>query len=918
MDFSKYGVIQKQKNLKSTAKRLNSKLWVTTFRLVIITLVAGVIMLAMVGFGSLNAIIDTAPDISMINVAPTGFSSTSYYADGSVAETFAGAEANRVYVTIDEIPEMVRNCFVALEDERFYTHHGIDVRGIFRAGYSVLKTDGLGFGASTLTQQLLKNQVFEGGKEKNSVDKITRKLQEQYLAIQLESVLTKDQILEYYLNYINLGNGAYGIQTAAKSYFGKDVWQLTLSEASVIAPIALSPTNRNPITHPKDNAERRQACLDNMLEYGYCTKAQYDAALRDDVYSRVKSIKKEQEAEKKPFSYFTDELIEQVTQDLQDRLGYTQSQAENMIYYGGIEIYTTQDKRIQDILDKYYTDPDYFPAFGWGSSAGSCYELTYAISVTHDDETVTHYQRSDFLNYFKDYVDSEHYYYHKNGGTKGISELFLNTEDMDAKIEEFRQSVVGPMDTYVEKLEYVPQPQSSFSVIEQSTGKVVAIYGGRGEKKQSRTLNRASNTVRQVGSTFKVLASFLPAIDAGGLTLASVQDDCRYHYPGGKEVINWYGSSFRGLQSLRTGIYQSLNIVAVKTLQQIGAPLGFEYLEKLGFTTLVRSKTDDNGNVYSDINLAIALGGLTNGVSNVELTAAYASIANEGVYNKPIYYTKVVDHDGKVILSNENNEGSQIMKTSTAWLLTSAMLDTVQRGTGSKLAFRNYSMPVAGKTGTASKNNDLWFVGYTPYYTAAVWTGFDNNFSQINKSYQQTLWRSIMEEIHSTLELPYKTWERPDSVVSATICTKCGKLAVSGLCDAAEGGSCVKSEYFAKGTVPTEKCTCHIRVNICKKSGKIPNAYCPADQIVSAVFLVKDEPYEETTWDTPYILSNHQEVCDIHTAAGEVDPSGKKGKKKKDKKDDEQGTGEGGDDTGDQSGGTEGDGGDTGAETGGD
>lgn len=887
MDFSKRGVIQKQKNIKSTARRLNSKLWITAFRLVIVAMVCSVIIAVMTGFGALNAIVDTAPDISMINVVPTGFSSTSYYADGSVAQTFAGAEANRVYVTIDEIPLMVRNCFVALEDERFYTHHGIDVRGIFRAGYSVIKTEGLGYGASTLTQQLLKNQVFSGGNERNSIDKITRKIQEQYLAIQLESVLTKDEILEYYLNYINLGNGAYGIQTAAKSYFGKNVWELTLSEASVIAPIALSPTNRNPITHPDENSERRDACLENMLALGFCTKAEYDAAVKDNVYSRVKAYSEEQEATKSAYTYFTDEVVEQVMADLQERLGYTYAQAENLIYYGGIEIFTTQEKDIQEILDKYYQDEDNFPQFGFGSSAGSCYELTYAISVTDKDGNTTHYQRQDLLDYFADYVDSDRIYYHANGGSKGINELLLNPEDMDAKIEEYKSSILSPTDTYVEKKEYVPQPQSSFSVIEQSTGKVVAIYGGRGEKKASLTLNRATNTTRSVGSTFKVLASFLPAIDAGGLTLASVQDDCKFVYPGtSKEVINWYTTGFRGLQTLRTGVYNSLNIVAVKTLQQIGAPLGFEYLEKLGFSTLVRSKTDAAGNVYSDINLAIALGGLTNGVSNLELTAAYAAIANNGVYNKPIFYTKVVDHDGKVILSNENNEGTQVMKASSAWLLTDAMLDTVRRGTGSKLGFKNYRMPVAGKTGTASKNNDLWFAGYTPYYTASVWTGFDNNFSQINKSYQQNLWRCIMEDIHASRELEYKTWEKPDSITSATICTKCGKLAIAGLCDEAEGGSCAQSEYFAKGTVPTEKCTCHVKVNICSKSGMIASEFCPAKKVKTAVFLIKDEPYEEETWDTPYIISNHQDICNIHTASGVVVP------------DDDDPVGEGGEGTG--------------------
>nr|MCR5418692.1 penicillin-binding protein [Lachnospiraceae bacterium] len=352
-------------------------------------------------------------------------------------------------------------------------------------------------------------------------------------------------------------------------------------------------------------------------------------------------------------------------------------------------------------------------------------------------------------------------------------------------------------------------------------------------------------------------------------------------YPGtGKEVINWYGSGFRGLQALRTGIYNSLNIVAVKTLEQIGAPLGFEYLQKLGFTTLVKNQVGEDGTVYSDVGLPLALGGLTKGVTNLELTAAYASIANGGIYNKPLYYTKITDSDGNVIIEKDT-ESKQVMKTSTAWLLTSAMLDTTTIGTASRLAFKHYKMPVAGKTGTASKDSDLWFVGYTPYYTAAVWTGYDHAFDQKNKNYHQEIWRKVMEEIHETKELPYATFEKPDSIVTAQICTKCGNLAVFGLCDEAEGGSCVKTEYFAKGTVPTQKCNCHIRVDVCKKSNKPAGPYCPKKKVVSKVLLLKNEYYKInprtgepldppeviTTWDTPYIY-HPDEICDKHLPDG--------------------------------------------------
>lgn len=887
MDFSRKGIEKKRKDLKSVTKRLGSKFWITVLRMAIISVVAVGIICVMAGFGAFRGMIDTAPDVELTALEVKGYTSTSYYSDGTIAQIFYGQESNRVYVTIDQIPEVVQKCFVALEDRRFYDHKGVDFRTIFRAGYS-FATSGFTQGASTLTQQLLKNQIFEGGREKSAIDKVVRKVQEQYLAIKLENVMSKDSILEYYVNLINLGNGCYGIETAAEGYFDKTVSELTLSEAAVLAPIALSPTRQNPLLYPKVNAERRKACLDAMLELGWCTKAEYDEALADDVYTRIAEIAGNKTSlSMGTYSYFTDSMLTELYKDLEG-LGMTNEEARNLVFHGGIQIYTTQDREVQSIMDEYYTNEDNFPAFGFGSSQGSCYELTndFAITIHHEDGTMTNYNRGNFLSYFSDYYDADGLYYHKNGGKNGISELFLSRDDLDAKIEEFVEAKMVDTDVYVDKNIVVnPQPQCAMTIIEQSTGKIVGIYGGRGRKTVNRGLNRAYGSPRQVGSTFKVLASFLPALDAGGLTLASVQDDSPFFYPGTqKEVYNWYSTGFRGLQSIRSGISNSLNIVAVKTLQQIGAPLGFEYLQKLGFSTLVSSQVDENGYTYSDINLSIALGGLTNGVSNVEVTAAYAAIANGGVYNKPIFYTKVLDHEGNVLI-DKSPEPTQIMKTSTAWLLTDAMHDTTTVGTGTRLAFRNYNMPVAGKTGTASKNYDLWFAGYTPYYTAAVWTGYDHQFNQKNKSYQQDLWRNIMEEVHRSKALEYKTWEKPDSIVEAAICTKCGKLAVTGLCDEAEGGSCIKTEYFAKGTVPTQKCTCHVRVTICKSSKKLATDSCPAKKTKSVVLLAKNEDYSKydgfpgygggchvSTWDTAYVY-NPEDVCDKHKAGGKDEPA---------------------------------------------
>ena len=868
MDYSRLGVVQKQKELKSNVTKFGGKIRVWLLRIVIFAFVAFGILGVMAAYGAFNAIIDTSPDVSIPKLKTTNLLSTSYYADGTKAQNFIGAESNRIYVEAEDIPKVVQQCFVAIEDERFYEHNGIDIRTIIRAGVSVVTNPDENVGGSTITQQLLKNCVFDGGQEANFVDKLTRKIQEQYLAIKVEDVMSKDQIFEYYVNLLSFGNGANGIATAAKAYFDKDLKDLTLSEAAVLAPLALSPVRQNPINHPEVNAKRRETCIKKMYELGFCSYEEAQEAFADDVYTRIAEIHANKKGvEITDYSYFTDAMFEQVTEDLMDVYGYTHSEAQNLINSGGISIYTTQDKEIQQIVDSYYLDESNFPKFGFSSSAGSCYYLKdYALSVYHEDGTQTHYHKADLMNYFAEYKDSDGIYYHKDGVKKGIGEYLLDLDDINAKIEEFKHSVMAENETCMENLDIVPQPQSTMTIMDQYTGEVVAIVGGRGEKKGSLGLNRATSSGRSAGSTFKVLASFLPAIDAGGRTLASVENDSRHYYPnGGKEVINWY-SGFRGLQSLRKGISNSLNIVAVKNLETIGKETGFEYLKKFGISTL---QDEMNANGLNDHNYSIALGGLTNGVTNLDMTGAYAAIANGGYYIKPRFYTKVLDKDGNVILDvnkMEKYRKTQIMKNSTAWLVTDAMHDTTTVGTGTRLAFKNYKMHVAGKTGTASKNTDFWFAGFTPYYTAAVWTGFDMQFSQWNKTYQQDLWRNIMEEIHKTKQLEDKGWEMPESIVKKAVCSKCGKLYVEGLCNEAEGGSCYSEEYFALGTAPTQKCDCHVRVTVCKSclpSYKVCNDFCPEKKKIQVVLLNKHEEEGEYTWDTDYVY-HPENICDKH------------------------------------------------------
>lgn len=842
MDFSKKGTTNKQQQIKSTSRKLTSKFGVTFFRIFLLSIVFLVIIGSFAGFGVLKGLADSAPAIDQINVVPSGFTTNIYDKDGEIIQSLVGAEANRVYVGINEIPKVLSDCVLSIEDERFYEHNGIDMKGIFRAFFVGISKGDFDEGASTITQQLIKNQVFNGGAEDNFMDRAVRKIQEQYLAIQLEDQLEKDEILEYYLNNINLGAGTYGVQTASKRYFNKEVKDLTLSESAVIAAIAQSPTNMNPINHPDNNAGRRSLILDNMKRLGWCTEEEYNEAIADDVYSRIQTVN-EETGVTSFYSYFVDELIEQVIEDLQNKRGYTYTQASNILYSGGLSIYTTLDSNIQSILDSVYSDESYFPEVG----KYSYWELTYALSIEKADETTIHYHTNDLL---------EH---------SGLTSAYFSTkEDAQEVINAFKTAKIESGDTILgEKSSLIIQPQSSMVIMDQTTGQVVGLIGGRGDKVGNRTLNRATNTSRQPGSTFKVLSTYLPALDSAGMTLATVMDDSPYKYPGtDKYVNNWDKTGYNGLTTLRDAITNSMNIVTVKTLAAVTPQVGFDYLLKLGFTTMVDSRTSEDGKVFSDINLPMALGGITDGVTNLELTAAYAAIANSGIYTTPTFYTKILDHDNKVLLSSEPTV-RKVMMESTAYLLTSAMEDVVKKGTGKSINFRNINMSVAGKTGTTSDEFDLWFSGYTPYYTATIWSGFDNNKKQTEKSYQKVIWRDVMEQIHQYYELETVPFTKPNSIVTAQICTKSGKLAVEGLCDQYVGGSTVRTEYFAKGSVPAEKCDIHTKVTICKDSGKIANEYCPESSLVEKVYLSKEE--SSKTADSEYLLPT--EICDIHNAS---------------------------------------------------
>lgn len=801
MDYRKKSTIAELNRLTSPGRKVSSKLNVWTFRLVLVVFIAIILFGTMAVLGVCKGIIDTAPDIDTIDVSPEGYSTKIYDTDGNVTQTLIGQNANRVYVTLDNVPAHVQNAFIAIEDERFRQHNGIDIKGIIRAAANTLSTKDLSQGASTITQQLIKNTVFEGGSENTDIAKIKRKIQEQYLAVQLENKINKDTILEYYLNTINLGQNTLGVQAASQRYFGKNVNDLTISEAAVIAGITKNPSGNNPISYPENNKERRATVLEYMKEQGYIDEAEYNEALADNVYDRIAEYNESYISAKgneQTSSYFNDALFEQVLNDLKVELGYTETQAYNALYRAGFKIYSTQDRQIQDICDEVTNDSSFYPS-------NSEYQLSYQLSVISADGTETNYNEQTLKAYFLKQNPSFNIY-------------FKDKKSAKPYIKEYRKSVVKDTDTITgENINYIIQPQVSFVLMDQHNGHVLALVGGRGKKTGARTLNRASGSLRQPGSTFKILSTYLPAFDTAGMTLASTEVDEKYYYPGTKvQVHNWTGSAYKGTTTLREGIYNSMNVVTVKTLAKVTPKVAYDYLVNLGITTLVDSRIDKSGKVFSDIQLPMALGGLTDGVTNLELTAAYASIANGGVYTEPVLYTRILDHDGNVLI-DKTPVTRQVFKDSTAYLLTSAMEDVISIGTGTAAKFTGIDMPAAGKTGTTSKDIDLWFEGYTPYYTAGIWGGWDLNKDQVNTTYHKTIWKTIMERVHTEKNLEKKEFDVPDSVSKVSICRICGKLAVEGVCSSY--GS-EKTEYFAKDTIPKEYCSCHQTAAIINKPSK--------------------------------------------------------------------------------------------------
>lgn len=833
-----------------TKRKRTTKIGIKILKIGLLLILVCFIGTACAGAFWAKKVIEEAPDISALSFRPQGFATTVYDRDGNITERLVMEGANREEAEYEELPKNLVNAFIAIEDERFWENNGIDLRAILRAAKGVLTGDSSAGGGSTITQQLIKNSVFNGGMEKTFDEKLKRKLQEQYLAVELTKISDKKTIMANYLNTINLGSNTLGVKVAARRYFDKDLEELTLSECAVLAGITQNPSKLNPLTGAEENAARRKRILEKMEEQGMISPQEKEEALADDVYSRIQDINIETKAQATPYSYFTDEVINQVIQEMSSRLGYSEELARKMIYSGGLSIYTTQSPNLQKIVEEEVNNPQNYKE--------TLFSADYRLTVRHLDGSISNYSERDIQAVCQ------------SNTSKELVSLYTDQELIQQEVELFKAATLTKEDEIQgEYLTIVIQPQVSFVLLNQYTGEILAISGGRGEKTGNRTFNRATDSLRQPGSIFKVITSFAPALDGKNASLATVYYDEPYT-AGKKSFRNWYGRFF-GYSNIRDAIAYSMNIVAVRCMVETVSPqMGVWYAKNLGISTISEN----------DYNPSTALGGITDGVSNLELTAAFGAIGAGGLYTKPVFFTKVLDHDGNVLLENKP-ETHQALKPETAFLLTDAMKDVMTgknkfavnpvNPTGRRAALA--SMSAAGKSGTTTNNKDLWFVGYTPYYTAGIWSGNDDSQPITgNTSYHKDIWKKIMDRVHEGLE--NTGFLVPPGINRYQVCRKSGKLAIEGVCDRDPRGNAIYTEYFAQGTEPTSSCDVHVKASICIESEGIATEFCP--EIEEKVFLVLPQSGGETE-DSQYSLP---ELCPFHPdEASVVEPSNEEDEK---------------------------------------
>lgn len=873
------------------------------------------------------------PNIIANNLTET---SKIYDLDGNLIEKVETAEY-RTVIGIEQMPKQLIQAFLAIEDERFYEHDGVDLIGIM-ASFRDAFSSGQLRGGSTITQQLVKNTYLT-----NEI-KLKRKIHEITMSIDLEKKMSKDQTIEAYLNTVSLGQNAYGVEEAAQTYFSKSAKDLNLVECAMLAGVVKSPTKYPPykrvspehfdpntmekvgfiellnqnyiLVYNEENEKRTDVVLSQMLKYGKITQEEYNQAMSVD---RKTLIKPGETKTTDITNYFTDYVLKQVEQDLMDKYGWSKKIAQNKIFYGGIQIYSTINVGYQKIMEDAYKN---FVEILFGNTNNM--RAPIILDTTSDAYANLVDSNGNFIYLAKDnlivqnsddiYLAPGEWRYDENGNlcikSKKLKAYNSNIDVQDYYTIDEKKTlvthIVGSLpiakdDFWVENGEIVisskaianndslfknkedylhidgnqvyrnkkgvPQPQSAMIIVDYHTGHILAMIGGR-DVDGNRFLNRATGSHRQPGSTIKPVSVYLPALE-NGYTAASPIDDVPIVVNGKIWPNNWY-LGFRGIHSLRYAVEQSINVSAVKVLNAMGTNKVVPYLERMGIIDTEHPDRDsfvsasENKEVNDENASSLALGGMTNGLSPLALTAAFGTIANDGVYLKPTSYTKVIDNDGTTLLEYTENP-VQAAKPQTAYVMKDILRTVVTRGLGTRAQIPG--QVVAGKTGTTQYTADLWFSGFTDYYAASTWIGSDSPKITMkqNSMIAAQLFQYVMSQVHEGL--PSVTqFKEPEGIVRASVCTMSGK-SPNEFCTGDPRGTVI-TEIFVKGTEPTEACDAHVEVEICTESNMLANEFCPEETREKVVRVQTTPPYDPESHggvipsDMQYRVPS--KTCDIH------------------------------------------------------
>lgn len=702
--------------------------------------------------------------------------------DGNVIADLSGDEKRKV-ITLNEMASYLPKAYVAIEDERFYSHNGVDFK---RTGGAIINTvfGKSSYGGSTITQQLVKNITKDD--ESSGLEGIMRKVKEWAKAYQVERMISKDQILELYLNILYVGGegNLHGVELGSQYYFNKSAKDLDLAECSFLAGINSSPNYYNPykLYNENDTEEKRAerikskclTVLSKMKELGYVTNdEEYNAAVAK-VEAGLTFTKGIAATQASSYSYHTDALIEQVINQVMEEKGVSREIARNYVYSSGLTIYSTVDTNIQTRVE----------------------------------------------------AETKETKYVKSGREKNTDGSLKNEHT-----------------------------QAAMVIIDHKTGNVLGVSGGLGEKSGA-NLNRGTQSVRQPGSSIKPIAVISPAIQEKVITAATVYDDVQTQFDGNYKPKD-DGNKYRGLINIRDIIAYSQNVPEVKIMKELTPGKSIDYLRNFGITSLKKAeevKDSKDPNAHDEY-LSLAVGGANDGISPLEMAAAYAAIANNGEYITPTFYSKVVDANGNTVLT-PNQERKRVISEQNAYIVKTILQEPVKKGTATYCAISG--MDVAAKTGTTDGSKDRWLCGFTPYYAAACWFGYDQpeEVYGFGTNPAGQIWDNVMTDIHKGLASA--TFTKPDGIVKATVCRTTGCLAASGCTSTYE-------EIFTSDNMPS-KCEGHGTQRICKESKLLANEYCPETE--SSNYGVVPPKEKLNLWKpvNGSTSSKNQitEVCTIH------------------------------------------------------